>query len=160
MTAPTATRKAKIPSRSTKVTTKKQKPECTQCGLCCICTQDQDRFCDVTEKDEKRLGAALTKRYVIHTSLFEACCMRDDGLRFPDGALATRWRTMSRGPFRGWSMCTCVFLEGTVRARVRCRVYDRRPDVCRKAMVPGERACINLRALYARGLLDAEENVE
>lgn len=86
--------------------------------------------------------------------------MLDGGRRFPDGALATKWVDMKRGPLRGWSMCACVFLDGTVLAHVRCRVYDRRPDVCRKAMSPGERACLNLRKLYERGLLEAEESVD
>jgi len=82
-----------------------------------------------------------------------------DGRRFPDGALATKGVTMKRGPAKDFAFCACVFLDGTLLEKVKCRVYDRRPAVCRTAMVPGEKACLNLRKLYERGLLDAEKNV-
>ena len=41
----------------------------------------------------------------------------------------------------------CVALQGTVRERVRCAVYEQRPPVCRD-LVPGDERCARARVCH------------
>lgn len=147
---------AKNLSKSSKATTKRTKherakkelPDCCACGACCVSPYDQDVFCDISEADEKLLGAALVRRYVLYPSFFDSLCSAIDEHAPHWGAIKTRWRTMRAGPLKGTDVCACVFLEGTVLKRVKCRIYEKRPQTCRRAMRPGEKACLKLRRLF------------
>lgn len=101
---------------------------CRSCGACCIAPYDQETFANVTPADEKRIGQQLVRLHVV------------------DGELRTQWRAQRSGPFSGWEMCTCTMLRGSVGRQVSCRIYERRPAVCRTAVKPGDRVCRMLRA--------------
>jgi Fe-S-cluster containining protein len=103
--------------------------------MCCVAPHDQAGFADVTAADQRRLGARVVRLHVV------------------GGAMRTQWRTQRSGPFAGWEMCTCRMLRGSVGRRVSCRIYDRRPRVCRAAVRPGDTVCRALRAaMSARGV--------
>ena len=101
------------------------KPDCQQCGACCVSPYNEEVFCDVTETDEKTLGKALVKRYVRYPSVVETASAMLSG--------------------RGVEVCACALLQGSVLYRVACKVYNKRPRVCRATIQPGDRACLNLR---------------
>jgi Fe-S-cluster containining protein len=95
--------------------------------------------------DLKRLGPQLSKRYVYQGSILEQVIYRIHALR-------TKWRKQKNGPLRGSSVCGCICLEGSVLHRVCCKVYNRRPMVCRTAVKPGDRCCREIRKLYLDGI--------
>jgi Fe-S-cluster containining protein len=137
------------------------KPVCTECGACCVSPVDQDSFCDIEEKDEERLGIALVRRYVVYPSFFANLLGMTGGpQRRERPAIATAWRVQKSGTFKSYEFCTCVFLRGTVMKKVKCRVYDKRPDVCRKVMKPGDSACRKLRDAFLRKLKEMQKQLE
>lgn len=97
------------------------------------------------ETDLKRLGPQLSRRYLYEGSILEQAmhCIR---------ALRTKWRKQRVGPLRGVAVCGCICLEGSVLHRVQCKVYNRRPMVCRTAVKPGDRCCHKIRELYLDGI--------
>lgn len=136
-----ATTKRKKHDRSQRV------PDCCTCGACCVSPTDQEVFCDISENDEKLLGKALVRRYVLYPSFFDTLCANIDGRVLHWGAIKTQWREVRSGPLKGISVCACVFLTGSVFKKVSCRVYEKRPRTCRVAMRPGEKACLRLRRM-------------
>lgn len=118
---------------------------------------DHDVFCDVTEKDIKRLGPTLTKKYVLEPDTVTRRLETIDGHIHDYSALATQWKTQRAGLFKGVACCACVFLQGSTMHRVSCRIYEKRPRACRMAMKPGDRACKELRRMVQRALNDAKE---
>jgi Fe-S-cluster containining protein len=134
------------------MTKKKEVFDCRTCGLCCVSVHDQDAFCDLTEKDIERLGARL-QRHIVWADVFTLAVEALSGRRAtPPAALATRWRRMRAGPFKGIEACVCVFLQGSLLHRTNCRVYARRPYVCREAVRPGTRLCRDIRRMYREQL--------
>jgi len=121
------------------------KPDCQQCGACCVSPYNEEVFCDVTETDEKTLGKALVKRYVRYPSVVETASAMLSGRTPYWGAISTRQRQIRAGPLRGVEVCACALLQGSVLYRVACKVYNKRPRVCRATIQPGDRACLNLR---------------
>lgn|GEM_PF-1814442 len=132
--------------------------DCVKCGLCCVSLYDQERFADVTAKDEERLGKRFVRLHVLRTRPFDSLCAAIDGARVPPGAIATEWRKQRSGPFKGVSVCACVALRGTLLEKTACSIYDKRPEVCRKAVKPGDRTCREIRALYNRGLKNIQKD--
>jgi Fe-S-cluster containining protein len=41
-------------------------------------------------------------------------------------------------------------LEGTLMKKVRCRIYETRPSVCRNAVKPGNKNCLEIRRILLR----------
>jgi Fe-S-cluster containining protein len=128
--------------------------DCQKCGLCCVSTEDQVSFADVTAKDEERLGKRYVHLHVVREDwLYSLTTVLSSGERVPHtGALATKWREQRSGPLRGISACTCVALRGSLLQKVSCAIYDKRPDVCRRAVKPGDRTCRQIRKLYQTSL--------
>ena len=131
---------------------KAPKPNCTTCGICCVSPVDQPSFCDVDEDDEKRLGAQLVRCHVLYPSMVDAFATMLDHHPAPQGAIKTIWKEEWSGPFKGYQFCRCVFLQGSVMRKVKCRVYDDRPRVCRMAMKPGDKACTELRRSFQKAV--------
>ncbi len=100
---------------------------CQSCGLCCVSPYDQPAYVDVTPRDEERLGKRFVRLHVI------------------DGSIATEWRDVKRGPYKGYRMNRCIALRGEVGFGVKCSVYENRPAICRVALVPGDEACRSIR---------------
>lgn len=86
----------------------------------------------------KRLGRQFVRLNVIQPTPLENT----------GGAIATRWVDTQEGPFRDLRVNACVALAGDVGHDVRCTVYDRRPEVCRMAIQPGDEWCRELRARF------------
>ncbi len=111
--------------------------DCLKCGLCCVSLVDQDEYANVTETDKTRLGRRFVRLYVVQD------------------AVKTKWRVQRSGPLKGVEACACVALRGSLGHRVSCSVYENRPDVCHKAVKPGDRACHQVRQLFHE-MLDRE----
>ena len=135
------------------------KPDCRQCGLCCIATSDQEAFCDLTDEDLKKLQAALGDRWVGHNVFFASSFDRLvavlDGGKHPDAALRTKLRVLKTGPLKGCEICACAMLKGTPMKSVSCSIYDNRPRTCRVSVKPGNRDCLKIRHHFVEALEDA-----
>ena len=128
--------------------------DCRACGVCCVCPQDQGYYCDVTPEDIERLSKKFVTENVAFTSPFDMMAMIIDGHRVMGGAIRTTWRTMRQGPFKGYEMNTCVALQGSVMHKVSCSIYKNRPDVCRIALKPGDKSCLDVRKAFRRTIKD------
>lgn len=91
-------------------------------------------FCDLTSKDLERLHPAFVRRHVLHVPL-------------AGPALVTKERLIRTGPLKGCTATTCVALRGSLMHRVSCSIYENRPEVCRRAVKPGDRTCKDVRRM-------------
>lgn len=89
--------------------------------------QDREVYCDVGKEDMKRMGPRLVRNHVIHA------------------AIETKWRLQRAGPMKGYKVCVCVFLRGSLLHHTSCRIYQKRPDACRSAVKPDTEICHELR---------------
>ena len=122
---------------------------CKSCGLCCCCGAQQDRFCNVTKDDVKKLPPRYRK-LVIYPSPFDMLAGVLDG-KVADAALKTKFQVrVKAGPLKDQFFTTCTALVGSVGHSVHCAVYRCRPDVCKTAVVPGDRTCMYLRREYLK----------
>jgi Fe-S-cluster containining protein len=109
-----------------------------------VSIQYQDAYCDVTEEDEKKLGRL--KRHVLHPRPIDSLLAAIDRNRsLPDGAIKTKTREMKKGPLKNYEVCACHFLVGDIMAGAHCSIYALRPGVCKKAVLPGDKACLFVR---------------
>jgi Fe-S-cluster containining protein len=121
-------------------------PDCTKCGACCISLQDQQCFCDLTEKDLDKMSPQFIRANVLFSSPFDLLCSPlVFGKPQPLGALKTKYLENKRGYFKGCTACACAMLEGSLMYEVKCRIYESRPEVCRKAVVAGDKSCKAIR---------------
>jgi Fe-S-cluster containining protein len=104
--------------------------DCLTCGICCIALEDQGEYANVTEKDKTQLGKRFVRLHVVQD------------------AVKTKWRVQRSGPLKGVSACACVALRGSLMHQVSCSVYSVRPEVCRKAVKPGDRTCLQVRRMF------------
>ncbi len=121
---------------------------CLSCGACCVAPNDTDAYCDVTHEDAERLGKRFVRLHVLQSRPVDYLASYLDGHQMPPGAIRTKWRKQTRGPHRGYKMLTCAMLTGNVGHRVSCRIYEKRPDVCHRAVKPGDRACREVRQAF------------
>jgi Fe-S-cluster containining protein len=121
---------------------------CLSCGACCWSMHDQERYCDVTPEDIERLPKKFVRLNVIATRPFDMLVAALSGdNRTPAYAIATKWAKQTSGPFKGTEACVCAALKGSLMSKVSCTVYKDRPNVCRKAVKPGDRSCRDIRRL-------------
>ena len=120
---------------------------CLSCGACCIAPYNQDSFCDVDEKDMKRMGTPLVRRLVRHPEVFDLACAALDGRAAPSPDIETKKRRVRLGVLRGVTTCQCAALKGDPMHSVQCSIYEVRPSVCRVAVKPGDRTCRQIRGL-------------
>lgn len=104
--------------------------DCLKCGICCVSLVDQEEYANVTDKDKELLGKRFIRLHVV------------------DNAIKTKWRAQRTGPLKGVEACACVALHGSIGSRVSCSIYAKRPEVCRKAVKPGDRTCLHVRKLF------------
>lgn len=123
---------------------------CVTCGLCCMPVQRQDAFCDVSVEDLKRLDRRWVRNNVLGFSAMDRMLAAIDGYPLPAGALKTREHVAKHGPFRGQEVCACVALKGDPGHKVECRIYAKRPNTCRVAVVPGDETCRTLRLAHLK----------
>lgn len=132
-------------------------PDCMTCGLCCISTEDQEAYADVTEEDVERLGAKWSAKNVLRPSTFDQFLSAVAGPGLPPGAIRTTWKTVRSGPLAKWEVCACVALKGDPMRSVKCAVYERRPQTCRVAVKPGDRTCMALRRMFEEHVASSDE---
>lgn len=132
---------------------------CRSCGICCVSLTESEVYCDVTVEDMKRLSKGFVRKNVVRPRLFDRLAHAIDGNYIPDGALKTVWNEQKAGPLKGVEVCACVALRGSVMHKVSCSIYEQRPRACRIAVVPGDKACRQVREQFQR-LLDELENKE
>jgi Fe-S-cluster containining protein len=130
---------------------------CRSCGICCVSLTDSEVYCDVTVDDMKRLSKGFVKKNVVRPRLFDRLAHAIDGNSIPDGAIKTIWTEQKAGPLKGTEVCACAALRGSVMHRVSCSVYENRPRVCKVAVVPGDKACRQVREMF-RQLIDSLED--
>jgi Fe-S-cluster containining protein len=128
---------------------------CLSCGACCVAPEDTESFCDVTATDAERLGKRFVRLHVLQPRPIDSflSVLRD---REERGAIRTRWRKQTRGPHRSFKLLTCSMLSGNVMHKVKCRIYAKRPEVCHKAVVPGDTACREIRRAFHASIEQAE----
>jgi Fe-S-cluster containining protein len=110
--------------------------DCRTCGACCWSTLDQETYCDVTDEEAAAFSPQFRTRNIKQYSFF---AMIAEGA--PPGALRTKWHVQAAGPLKGAEACVCCQLEGSLMHKVKCRIYDKRPETCRKAVKPGDKTC-------------------
>ncbi len=129
---------------------------CLSCGACCISLNEQSVFCDLSLAEAKRLDRRFVQKYVRPFPLLARFALMHDGRPVPWGAISTVSRKQRRGLLKGVTLCTCAALSGDVLHEVRCKVYDKRPSTCRRAVVPGDRSCRWLRSQIRAALENAK----
>ncbi len=123
--------------------------DCLSCGLCCMPMNAQDRFCDVTTEDLKRLPKKFVRLNVIKTSTFDLLLSAiDGGGQLPPAAIRVVTKEAKKGPLKGLHFHACAALQGTPLEKVRCSIYKNRPIVCHTAVKPGDKACRQTRKIY------------
>jgi Fe-S-cluster containining protein len=130
-----------------------KRPDCRTCGVCCMALHDQLAFCDVDERDLKRLDPKWVRKNVMFPSRFDTLVNAIDGGRLPLGAIRTEWKKQRGGPFKGVEACVCVALRGSLMHGAKCSIYPRRPKACREAVKPGDEACLQVRKLFTEARL-------
>ena len=121
---------------------------CLTCGACCWSPVDQPAYCDVSATDAGRLSKKFVRLNVLQTRPVDLLAAAIDGAQMPHGAIRTKWVTQKAGPFKGVDALVCAALRGSIFHRVSCSVYDKRPRTCRVAVVPGDKACRQLRQMF------------
>lgn len=97
--------------------------DCRTCGACCVGDMDDGYgFADCTEADVARMSRAARRRLTVVRSGWAG-----DAVGTP--AIVTEELGKS-----------CGFLRGTPGRRVSCRIYESRPDACRRYR-PGGPGC-------------------
>ena len=132
-------------ARGFKTRPKPEKPDCRACGVCCVSPYAQDMYCDVNEKDIKRMPVSARKR-VQHLTTFENLTSVIRHGRSGYEALETKTIKVKAGSLKDIEATVCTFLRGSVMHRVSCSIYSCRPEICRTAMMPGDRICLASRA--------------
>ena len=122
--------------------------DCRKCGACCVAPYQQDTYCDVTAEDVKRLGKKFVRLNVLNSRPIDIFAAAIDGADFPSAAIKTKWREQKSGTLKGFELNMCIALQGSVMHRVSCSVYENRPRACRKAVMPGDRWCREIRRTF------------
>lgn len=130
--------------------------DCRACGLCCTSFRDQDALADLSEEDLERLDPRWIKSNVLFSSPYDLMLAAIDGTRMPVAAIQTRWGPQKRGPLKGYELCACVALRGSVLHRTSCSIYERRPGSCRTAVEPGDITCVAIRRWWLAQLEDLQ----
>ncbi len=105
--------------------------DCRKCGICCTSLTYEDTYVNLTPKDEENLGKRFVRLNVIKSEI------------------RTRPTINKTGPLKGVEDCRCIALRGSLARQVSCSVYERRPDVCRKALRPGDKQCHEVRRMFS-----------
>jgi Fe-S-cluster containining protein len=94
--------------------------DCRSCGACCGPPYPADSYIDLTPLDLARLSRGDRRHLAEGNAPALATAVTDDGV-------------------------VCSALRGRIGTRVRCTIYERRPDACRR-FEPGSRGCRRMRA--------------
>jgi len=88
---------------------------------------EAETWADMTPEDVTRMGPQLVRLHVLDNR-----------------ATKTTWKRQAAGPLKGFKVCVCSALRGSLLASVKCVVYAVRPGACR-AFVAGSRQCTEAR---------------
>lgn len=103
--------------------------------------REQDSYCNMTQEEVDSFSRQFVTRNVLFPNLLDAMFGEPPSLK-------TKCLVSKRGPLAGVSAVTCCMLDGSLMHRVKCRVYDRRPSVCRRVIQPGDKHCREIRKLF------------
>jgi len=112
---------------------------CLTCGACCI-PYEEETFVDLLSEDLERLGPEVARRLV------------------EEEALKIKKIHPTKGLLNKCTVCVCIALRGNPFHKVRCSIYQVRPQACRDAVKPGTRICRNVRSHYERVVRNFEED--
>ncbi len=104
--------------------------DCRRCGICCTSLTWEDTYVNLTPQDEVALGKRFVRLHVVRSEIRTSPTLN------------------KTGPLKGVQDCRCVALRGSLLSAVSCSVYERRPDVCRNALSPGDRTCQDAKRLF------------
>lgn len=90
--------------------------DCKSCGACCIGGDEGQGWADCSAEDVMRMTRQVRAQLVP---------IRSGGWSFTDRWYATPTVMTKAGG-------ACAFLRGTPGKHVSCRIYETRPEVCRK----------------------------
>ena len=122
-------------------------PDCRTCGACCWSTQDQEYFCDLTSDEVDAMSPQFIAKNVHFTRLIDRIVKRH-----PPASLRTRWKVQKSGPFKDVEACVCCQLDGSLMHKVKCLIYGSRPSVCRNAVKPGDKSCVEIRRMFLQAI--------
>lgn len=111
---------------------------CLTCGACCI-PYEEGPFVDLHSGDLERLGPGAARRLV------------------EEDALKIKEIHPTKGLLNKCTVCACIALRGNPFHKVRCSIYQVRPQACRDAVKPGTRICRNVRSHYEQLIESFEE---
>lgn len=113
--------------------------DCQTCGICCTSLgADVETIADMVPEDVLRLNARQIRLHVLNM------------------ATRAKWQDQTAGPLAGARACVCNALSGSILHRVRCTIYEVRPQVCRE-FAPGSKRCLEARAAALRVVEDFAE---
>jgi Fe-S-cluster containining protein len=119
---------------------------------------DQDRFCDLLDKDLEKFSPQFIRMNVRWTSIIDyATQTLVGGKRLPGAVLKTKELHPTAGPYKKVNFCVCCMLDGSPMTRVKCRIYARRPAVCKTAVRPGDKNCVSIRRILLSALSALEK---
>jgi len=75
----------------------------------------------------------------------------------PYAVLKTKELHPTAGPYKKVNFCVCCMLDGSPMTRVKCRIYAKRPTVCKTAVVPGDKNCVEIRRILLSALGASEK---
>jgi len=116
-------------------------PDCRTCGLCCTPDMDYGYLPDIEEHELARFSPTWVRRCIVKVGKWKA--------------IRTASKLQRCGPFAGTKQLVCIALRGSLMHRVSCAIYDRRPDVCRDAIKPGDADCLALHKMTSLALTGA-----
>ena len=89
--------------------------DCTRCGACCVSSYPDTTYVHISPDEVEAFTPTERTQLLVSDD-------RYTGL----------YKTALRASMDSRGHCRCVALNGPVGSQVSCRVYDRRPGVCRK----------------------------
>ena len=66
------------------------KPDCRTCGVCCVAYGEQDVYCDVDEKDLKRLSPGFVRKHIVNRYTADKIVILDTGADLIFGTLLAK----------------------------------------------------------------------
>jgi len=106
-----------------------------------------ESFCDLMPAEVDAMSPQFIAKNVHFTRIFEQIIYKH-----PPAALRTRWTEQKAGPLKGNRACVCCQLSGSLMHKVRCRIYENRPSVCRRAVKPGDKNCKVMRQILLQAI--------
>jgi Fe-S-cluster containining protein len=120
--------------QTAKTNSRPAKPDCRNCGACCVGPEDFGIHADLLSEDIDRLTLHYRRTHVVHSHQWYS-------RRFDRTMYTDRPALASKPHADGFA---CVAFTGRVGGPCRCKIYERRPYICRD-FEPGSPECLGAR---------------